>query len=266
MYFIIYLVIIKNKKQKREYLEACKISVEILKEVYEAIEIGISPIDLDKLAGKLCEEKGVKPSFFDVPGRKGIYGYNSCIQINDVAVHGIPDANYNIKDGDLVTVDFGIIYKGYYTDHCVSVGVGNVSEENIKLLRVGKESVLSAIKQATSGNYTGDIGYTLENEAQKHNYDTLKEYIGHGIGESLHDDPEVPAYGNKGDGNLLKKGQVICIESQVVAGEPKVKTDTDGWTTRTRDGKNAVMFEYMVMVDNAKPLNMTPTQDWPLVK
>lgn len=259
-------MIIKNKNQKREYLEACQISVEILKQIYDAIEIGVSPIDLDKLAGKFCEKNNVKSSFFDVPGRKGVYGYNSCIQINDVAVHGIPNANYTIQDGDLVTIDFGIIHKGYYTDHCVSVGVGNVSEENKHLLQVGTESVLSAVKQATSGNHTGDIGYTLENEVRKHGYDTLKEYIGHGIGESLHDEPEVPAYGYKGDGALLKKGEVICIESQVVAGEAKVKTDADGWTTRTRDGSNAVMFEYMVMVDNTKPLIMTPTQNWPLIK
>lgn len=259
-------MIIKNKNQKREYLEACKISVTILKAVYDAIKIGISPIELDQLAGKLCEEKGVKPSFFDVPGKKGIYGYNSCIQVNDVAVHGIPDAKYTIQDGDLVTVDFGIIYKGYYTDHCVSVGIGDVSEENRKLLQVGRESVLKATKQALTGNYTGDIGYTLEHQAQKHNYNTLKEYIGHGIGNSLHDEPEIPAFGNKGEGDKLNKGEVICIESQVVAGEPRVKTDADGWTTRTRDGKNAVMFEYMVMVDNTKPLIMTPTQDWPLVK
>jgi len=259
-------MIIKNKNQKREYLEACQISVEILKQVYDAIAIGVSPIDLDILAGKLCEERGVEPAFFNVPGRKGIYGYNSCIQINDVAVHGIPDANYQIQDGDLVTVDFGIIYKGYYTDHCVSVGVGNVSKEDKKLLQVGRESVLKATKQAITGNHTGDLGYVMESEARKHGFDTLKDYIGHGIGTSLHNEPEVPAYGYKGDGDQLQKGEVICVESQVVVGKPSVKTDHDGWTTRTRDGKNAVMFEYMVMVDNTKPLIMTPTQDWPLTK
>lgn len=259
-------MIIKNKNQKREYLEACRISVEILKQVYDAIEIGVSPIDLDKIAGELCEKYNVKPAFFDVPGRKGIYGYNSCIQINDVAVHGIPDANYIIQDGDLVTVDFGIIHKGYYTDHCVTVGMGNVPQEDKKLLQVGRESVLKATRQAITGNYTGDIGFVLENEARKAGYDTLKEYIGHGIGTGLHDDPEVPAFGYKGDGDQLQRGQVICIESQVVAGKPKVSTDADGWTTRTRDGENAVMFEYMVMVDNVKPKIMTPTQDWPLVK
>lgn len=259
-------MIIKNKNQRKEYLEACRISVEILKQVYDAIKIGISPIDLDKIAGKLCDKYNVKPSFFGVPGKKSLYQYNTCIQINDVAVHGIPDAHYQIKDGDLVTVDFGIIYKNYYTDHCISVGVGNVSKEDKKLLQVGRESVLKAVKQAKTGNHTGDIGFTLENEARKHHFDTLKEYIGHGIGTGLHDEPEVPAYGNRGDGDQLQKGEVICIESQVVAGKPSVKTDSDGWTTRTRDGSNAVMFEYMVMVDNTKPLIMTPTQNWPLIK
>lgn len=259
-------MIIKNKNQKKEYLEACRISVEILRQVYDAIEIGVSPIRLDKFAGDLCEKYDVEPAFFNVPGRKGIYGYNSCIQINDVAVHGIPDANYEIKDGDLVTVDFGIIYKGYYTDHCITVGVGNVSPEDKKLLQVGRESVLKAVKQATTGNHTGDIGFVLENEVRKEGFDTLKEYIGHGIGSGLHDEPEVPAYGEKGEGDQLQKGQVICIESQVVAGEPRVTTDGDGWTTRTRDGENAVMFEYMVMVDNTKPKIMTPTHEWPLIK
>jgi methionyl aminopeptidase len=178
-------MIIKNKNQRHQYLEACHISVDIMKQVYDAIAIGVSPIELDQLAGKLCEQNSVEPSFFNVTGRKGIYGYNSCIQINDVAVHGIPDANYTIQDGDLVSFDFGIIHRGYYTDHCVTVGVGNVTNEDRKLLHIGRESVLKAVKEARTGHTTGDIGFLLESETQKAGFDTLKEYIGHGIGTRL---------------------------------------------------------------------------------
>lgn len=257
-------MIIKNKKQKKEYQDVCDLSVQILRSIYDKIAIGAKPIDLDKFAGEQCEKYGSKPAFFDVPGKKGIYGYNSCIQINDVAVHGIPAADYEIKSGDLVTVDFGIIKNGYFTDHCVTVGVGDVSKENKKLLEAGFNSVFNATKQAITGNTTGDIGFVLESEARQDGFDTLKEYIGHGIGYSLHDEPEIPAHGFPGQGEQLRKGEVICVESQVVAGEAKVITDPDGWTTRTRDGKNAVMFEFMVMVDNTKPIIMTKTNDWPL--
>lgn len=259
-------MIIKNSNQRHQYFEACRISVEILKQLYDQVAIGVVPIEIDQLAGKLCEKYGVKPAFYAVQGKKGIYGYNTCIQVNDVAVHGIPDSVNPIKSGDLVSIDFGIIYEGLYTDHCVTVGVGEVSEADKKLLRVGRESVLNATKQAVTGNHTGDLGYVMESQARQAGFDTLKEYIGHGIGTGLHDEPEIPAYGQPHTGDPLHRGEVICVESQVVAGQPKVKTDSDGWTTRTRDGENAVMFEFMVMVDNTKGIIMTPTQDWPLIK
>lgn len=259
-------MIIKNSTQRHHYFEACRISVEILRKLYDAVAIGVIPGEIDQLAGKLCEEYGVKPAFFGVQGRKGIYGYNTCLQLNDVAVHGIPDQITPIKSGDLVTIDFGIIYQGYFTDHCVTVGVGEVSIADRKLLRVGRESVFHATKKAISGNQTGDLGQIMETEARDAGFETLKMYIGHGIGTTLHDAPEIPASGPAGQGEILHRGEVICVESQVVAGSPQVKTDADGWTTRTRDGKNAVMFEFMVMVDNTKAIIMTPTQDWPLIK
>lgn len=259
-------MIIKNSTQRHQYFKACEISVAILKKLYDMVEIGVVPIEIDKAAGQLCREYGVEPAFFNVQGKKGIYGYNTCIQVNDVAVHGIPDAHNPIESGDLVSIDFGIIYEGFFTDHCVTVGVGEVSAEDLKLLHTGRESVYNATKKAITGNHAGDIGYILESEARNEGFDTLKEYIGHGIGNSLHDQPEIPAYGQPGEGEILRRGEVICVESQVVAGEAKVKTDADGWTTRTRDGKNAVMFEFMVFVDNTKSIVMTPTQNWPLTK
>lgn len=259
-------MIIKNTIQKHQYLKACEISVEILHQLYEATTIGVVPIAVDKLAGQLCEQYGVEPAFYAVQGKKGIYGYNTCFQVNDVAVHGVPDAVTPIKSGDLITIDFGIIYEGFYTDHCVSFGVGKVSAADKKLLQVGRDSVLKAAKAATSGQFCGNLGEIMETEARKAGFDTLKEFIGHGIGKSLHEEPEIPAYGTPGTGEQLRRGMVICVESQVVAGEAKVKTDADGWTTRTRDGENAVMFEYMVLVDNLKSTIMTPTATWPLVK
>lgn len=260
-------MIIKNKKQKQQYFEACEISVKILRQIYDEVKVGAVPLELDKLAGELCKKYGVKPAFLDVHGKKGIYGYNTCIQINDVAVHGVPVTNYALKSGDVISVDFGIIYHGLFTDHCFSVGVGAVSSKNKKLLQAGRESVLLATKEARTGNTTGDIGHILESVARKNNFDTLKKYTGHGIGETLHDSPAIPAYGRPGEGSILRRNEVICVESQVVAGKIDVVTDPgDGWTVRTRDGKNSVMFEFMVLVDNVKPVILTPTQDWPLVK
>ena len=258
-------MIIKNKEQRRKYQQASQISTEILRQLYETVAIGVTGLEIDKLAADLCQKYGVEAAFFDVPGKKGVYGHSTCVQINDAAVHGLPDSQA-FRPGDLITVDFGIKYAGFYTDHCFSVGLQPVKDSDLKLLKTGKDSVQKAIKEAVTGKTTGDIGYVLHHEVKKEGFDTLKQYIGHGIGQTLHEDPEVAAWGERGEGEVLQKGQVICVESQVVAGSDQIKIDADGWTARTRDGQNSVMFEYMVVVDNAKPKVLTNTLDWKLTK
>ena len=253
-------MIIKNPKDELMLREAAEISVEILKNLGEAIHAGITPLELDNMAGDLCFEYGVKPSFKTV----GDYKYNTCISVNDVAVHGIPK-NIPLKNGDLVSIDFGIIHKGYFTDHCWTWSVGKPSANNQKLLNAGRMAVENAVQKAVVGNHTGDLGYEMEKEAKKNGFNVLKVFVGHGIGKSLHEGPDIPAYGKKDSGDLLVDGMVICVECQVVDDNGEIYTDEDDWSAHTENGGNSVMFEYMVIVRKDNPVILTDTLDWGVI-
>lgn len=254
------IVIIKRGKEYRRYREAADISVEILAELGSAIKVGITPLELDLLAEELCKEYGVKPSFKGVSG----YEYNSCISVNDVAVHGTPK-DIPLKSGDLVSIDFGIVYKGLNTDHCWTWSVGKPSKQNLKLMIAGKEATDNAVALAITGAYTGDLGHAMESTAKKYGFNIIKVFIGHGIGKSLHEEPDIPAFGSQGMGDVLKEGMVICVECQVVDDTGEIYTDTDGWSAHTENGGNSVMYEYMVIVRNGKPEVLTDTQDWSFI-
>lgn len=259
-------MIIKNKQVRAQYKAAGQLSTEILWRLYEAVAPGVLPIELDAIAAQECQRHGVKPSFLGVKGQHGDYRYSTCIQINEEVVHGIPSSTRRIQSGDLVTVDFGIIVDGLYTDHCFTVGVGTLSSQDQRLLEVGRETVVAATKQAVVGQTTGDIGFTMLETAEQAGFTTVKKYIGHGIGRSLHESPEVPTFGEPGEGVKLEKGTVLCVEAQVMAGSDQVVTGRDGWTVTSKDGSNSVMFEYMVVVGKRQPLLLTPTMNWPLIK
>lgn len=250
-------MIIYTKNEENKLREAANISVNILKQLGEAIKEGVTPLEIDNLAGKLCKENNVKPAFVGVAD----YKYNTCISVNDVAVHGIPNG-VPFKKGDLVSIDFGIIYKGYYTDHCWTWSIGQPSIKNEKLLKAGRSAVENAIQKAVAGNKTGDLGYEMETEAHRHGFNTLSIFIGHGIGKELHEQPDIPAYGRKNKGDVLKDGMVICIECQVVDDIDAMYEDSNGWSAKTINGGNSVMFEYMVIVRKDIPEILTNTLNW----
>ncbi|MEN8253340.1 MAG: type I methionyl aminopeptidase [Patescibacteria group bacterium] len=259
-------MIIKNKQQRKTYKEACHISTQILRELYNMLEVGLYPIEVDKRAFELCKKWDVIPSFYGVQGKKSKYQHATCIQINDAVVHGIPSKTDKIKDGDLVTVDFGIIYEGFYTDHAFTVGIGNVNAEDKRLLKIAKDTVLAAVQLAKVDAMTGDLGNIMISKAQKNGFDTAKKYVGHGIGKRLHEYPEIPTFGIKNTGMPLRKGMVLCIEAQLMIGSDELKNDKDNWTVRTKDGSKSVMFEYMVEVGKNGPKILTDTSKWELVK
>ena len=250
-------MVINKQKDIETLQEGADISVEILKRLGESIKEGVTSLKIDELAGQLCREYKVKPSFKRVKG----YDFNTCISVNDVAVHGIPK-DIPLKKSDLVSIDFGIIYKGFNTDHCWTWSVGKPNNENEKLLLAGRNAVENCLPLAITGNYTGDLGHEMERVAKKNGFNILKMFVGHGIGKTLHDLPDIPAYGNKGSGTRLVTGMVICIECQVVNDTGKVYIDSDGWSAKTENGGNSVMFEYMVIVNNDKPIVLTNTLDW----
>lgn len=253
-------MVINKEKEKNTLKEAANISVNILKKLGESIKDGVTPLKIDELAGQLCKEFKVKPSFKRVKG----YDFNTCISVNDIAVHGIPK-DIPLKKGDLVSIDFGIIYKGLNTDHCWTWCVGKPDKENTKLLLAGREAVENCIPLAITGNYTGDIGCEMERVAKENGFNILKMFVGHGIGKNLHDLPDIPAYGKKGTGTRLITGMVICIECQVVNDTGRVYIDEDGWSAKTENGGNSVMFEYMLIVDNNSPIILTNTLNWDII-
>lgn len=254
-------MIISKPKEERILREASNISVDILKQLGSELREGITPLDIDGKAGFLCKEYGVKPAFKKVKG----YNFNTCISVNEVAVHGVPK-DIPFKKGDLVSIDFGIFHKGIYTDHCWTWSIGEPSKENEKLLLAGRNAVENAVLKAVVGNRTGDLGYEMEEEARKNGYNTLKMFVGHGIGKTLHDNPEILAYGKPNTGDVLVDGMVVCIECQVVddTGDD-VRIDEDGWSAKTVNRGNSVMFEYMVIVRKEKPQILTDTFNWDIV-
>jgi len=253
-------MVIKKSKEEKILREAGEMSVEILSKLRDILKEGVTTLEIDEYAGELCSEYGVKAAFKEVDG----YHFNTCISINDVAVHGLPNG-YVLKKGDLVSIDFGIVYKGYMTDHCWTWCVGKPDDKTKKLLESGRRAVENAMEKAVVGNRTGDLGFEMENEARRNGFNILKVFVGHGIGKGLHEYPDIPAFGKRGTGELLVDGMVVCVECQVVDDTGKVFTDEDGWSERTERGGDSVMFEYMVIVKKDNPVVLTDTRDWGVI-
>ncbi len=221
--------------------EAGRILRSAQKALQSEIKSGVSLLYLDKIAEKVIISAGAKPAF------KGFYGFPAtlCTMINSEVVHGIPDAR-TLKDGDLLSIDCGVVWKGLHSDAAFSVIVGG-DEKNPRRAKFSacvKKALLAGCAAAKSGNYTGDIGAAIEKVIREGGYALCREYTGHGLGKDLHEDPIVFNYGRKGEGVLLREGMTIAIEPIVASGKPKVKTLSDGWTVVTVDGKDACQWEY----------------------
>lgn len=255
---------ITNPHVFKLYQQAGELSTEILGRLKDAVKPRVLPIEIDRLAESLCRRYRVRPAFKGVnPGNP--YQYSTCISVNEVVVHGVPSRQQKIQVGDVVKVDFGLVYQGLYTDHCFTVAVGKFTPQTKKLIVTAREAVLAAVPLAAAGNYTGDLGRAMEAVAQSSGFKVLKQYTGHGIGRSLHDPPSIPAFGEPGSGTRLEKNMVLCLEAQVVSGSDAVVIDDDGWSVKTKDGRPAAMFEYMVVVGEKQPSILTETRDWGMI-
>ena len=255
-------MIVKRLKDEETIREACDISMKILYELGQNVKKGKMTKEIDDLAGKLCKENGVKPSFKSVKG----YDYNTCISINNEVLHGLPTHKEALKVGDIVKVDFGVIYKGFFTDHCWTFVVEKASKEDMKLLIASKEATENALKQAITGNRTGDLGFEMGKAAKKYGFNTVWEYAGHGIGRQLHEDhPCIVSYGAKNTGEVLEDGLLVCVECQVVDGSGDVYIEDNGWTVKSVEGGKAGEYEYMAIVRENEPDVLTPMFDWPIV-
>ena len=218
-----------------------------LGEVGKHIRPGIRTIELDKIAEEFIRDHGAIPAF---KGYEGFPG-SLCISVNDAVVHGIP-GNYELRDGDIVSIDCGTILDGYVGDSAYTFTVGEVSEEIKLFLQRSKESLYKGIEQAVSGNRIGDIGYAVQSYVEQFGYGVVRELVGHGVGRKLHEDPQVPNYGKRGTGTKLSEGIVIAIEPMITFGKKDIIQERDGWTIKTKDRKPAAHFEHDVAVRNGK--------------
>lgn len=219
-----------------------------LTEVAKIIKPGITTLSLDKFIGEYIRDMGGVPSFLNYNG----YPFNSCISVNDVVVHGFPGA-YELKDGDIISVDVGVYKNGFHGDHAYTFAIGDVAPEIMQLIRVTKESLYKGIEKAVANNRVGDIGFAIQQHTEKkYGYGVVRELVGHGLGRKMHEEPNVPNYGKRGDGPKMKEGLVIAIEPMINMGTKDVYTDSDGWTVRTADGKPSVHFEHDVCVKKGK--------------
>lgn len=216
---------------------------QVLDRVSEMVEPGVTTRELDAEAERMIRAAGGVPAFLDYRG----FPATLCTSINDVIVHGIPDGTV-LAEGDIIGVDCGVIYKGYYGDAARSFAVGNVAAEARQLLAVTRQSLERAVAAVQPGARLSDIGHAVESLVEEHGFSVVREFVGHGIGTALHEEPQVPNFGAPGSGPRLKPGLVLAIEPMVNAGEAGVKVDADGWTARTRDGSLSAHFEYSVAV------------------
>lgn len=223
--------------------QANRIVLKVLDEVGAIIAPGVTPRELDRLAEKVIRGAGAAPAFLNYRG----YPATLCISVDDVIVHGIPN-DVPLKEGQIVGIDCGVVYKGYFGDAARTFAVGQVGDEARRLLRVTEEALRLAVEQVRPGARLSDIGHAVQLHAERHGFSVVREFSGHGIGTSLHEDPQVPNYGKPGKGPKLRPGLVLAIEPMVNAGKAGVRMDADGWTARTEDGSLSAHFEFSVAV------------------
>ena len=242
------MILYKTDAEIELMKKSARLVSETLTEVAKILKPGITTFHIDRLCYEFIRDHKAIPSFLNYRG----YPYTICASVNDVVVHGFPD-NHALKEGDVVSIDFGVILNGWHGDHAYTFLMGEAGDDVLQLLRVTKESLYKGIEKAVAGNRVGDISYAIqEHTERKHGYGVVRELVGHGLGRSLHEDPQVPNYGKRGSGPKLKEGLVLAIEPMINLGKRDVYTEEDGWTVRTKDGKPSVHFEHDVCVRKIK--------------
>jgi methionyl aminopeptidase len=244
---------LKSKDELRLMREAGLVAAEILEDICAAAKPGVSTWDLDRIAAKGIDKHKVVSAFL------GYHGYPAvlCTSINEVVVHGIPRRNEVLKDGDIIGIDFGIFKHGFCADTARTVMVGNVSPEKRLLVETAKEALENAIALCQVGNRLGDLGHAIQSHAESRRYSVVRQFVGHGTGRQMHEDPQVPNFGKPNDGKRMKSGLVIAVEPMVNAGTPEVEVLDDNWTAVTKDRSMSAHFEHTIAVTDDGPWVLT---------
>lgn len=251
-------IIIKTEEEIAVLREGGKILAKILAEVAKKVKPGVSTYELDQYAYKLIKENGGDPAFLNYrpDGHAKAYPATLCSSVNSEIVHGIPKRGIILKEGDIVSIDLGIKYKGLFTDHAVTVGVGKISKRDQKLIDDTKEALDIGIWAAQYGATTGDIGHAIESFVH-HRYGIVRELSGHGVGKKIHEDPYIPNYGKPGKGARLVPGMVVAIEPMLTTGSAHIYVSEDGYTVKTEDGSRAAHFEHTILITDGEPEILT---------
>ncbi len=245
------MIIYKTEAEVALMKQSATLVSKTLAEVAKILKPGITTHEIDSLCETFVRDNNAIPSFKNY---KGTYPFSICASVNDVVVHGFPN-DLPLQDGDIISIDLGVILNGWHGDHAYTFILGEVKKEVLDLVRVTKESLYKGIEKAIINNRIGDIGHAIQEHTEiKHGYGVVRDLVGHGLGRSLHEDPQVPNYGKRGSGPKLKENLVLAIEPMINLGSKEVYTDTDGWTVRTKDGKPSVHFEHDVCIKRNKAL------------
>ncbi|MBO5928562.1 MAG: type I methionyl aminopeptidase [Clostridia bacterium] len=246
------MIAVKNSRELALMREACVVSARALKLAGEAVEPGVTTAELDRIIRKYIESQGAKPSFLGYGG----FPASACISVNETVIHGIPDKRV-IKAGDIVSIDVGAHLSGYHGDNAATFAAGDISKEARALLDATRESLYEGIAMAVAGNRIGDISAAVQQYVEMRGYSVVRQFVGHGVGTNLHEDPSVPNFGTPGRGPRLLPGMTLAIEPMVNMGVPDVDVLKDGWTTVTRDGKLSAHFEHTIAVTKDGPVVLT---------
>lgn len=247
------MITIRTPEEIEKIALASKLTADTLSLMEKTVRPGISTLELDRIAEEYIRSNG------GIPSCKGYEGYPAslCTSVNDMVVHGIPSAKKILRKGDIISIDLVVELNGYMGDSCITIPVGHTNKKNLQLIEVTEQALFAGIKQAVPGNHVGDIGYAVEKTVKPYGYGVLREYVGHGIGTDMHEDPEVPNYGTPGHGPRLEEGMVICIEPMITMGSPDILTLRDGWGVVTADGKPAAHIEHTVAITKDGPKILT---------
>ena len=247
------MIVCRSESELARMREAGRLVGEVLTELAAHVAPGVTTADLDELAEKRILRAGATPAF------KGYHGYPAtiCASVNEEVIHGIPSGRRVLQEGDVISIDVGASLDGYFGDSAITLAVGKVSEEAATLLRVTDESLYKAIEAVKPGGRISDIGHAVQKHVEAYGFSVVREFVGHGIGQKMHEEPQVPNYGEPGRGPRLTEGMVLAIEPMVNAGKPAVKVLADGWTAVTRDGSLSAHFEHTVAVTADGPWILT---------
>ncbi len=251
------MIPIKSDSEIEKMREACRVAAEVLAELKPHVQEGNNTFEIDQIAKSLLMEKGAKSACYQYEVGSRRFPSYICISVNDEVVHGIGRVDRIIKDGDSVVLDVVVSYKGYIGDNAYTVSVGKLSKEEEELLKVTEESLYRGIEHARVGSRVGDISHAIQQYVESRRFSIVRDFVGHGVGVSMHEEPQIPNFGRKNTGPRLKPGMTLAIEPMVNLGRPEVKILDDGWTVVTQDRKASAHFEHTVLVTDGDPEILT---------